>query len=151
MDFSWYLVGNRSFYKMGDFIKKNLVSIVLFLLTALGGVVWTWIQKGAEAEFKDKVSTILEEAIESKDFMDKVMKSDYMTEYKVIQQKKMVTVMMNSNDSTRVKFSAKLSAKTGLTVDALIDSLANRVHEKTLTERDVVRLIRQYNRQLVRL
>lgn len=134
-----------------EFLKKNIVSIALFLLTAIGGTVWAWIQKGAEVEFKEKVSNVLEEAIQSKDFMDKVMESDYMTEYKIIQQRKMVTVMMNSNDSARVKFSAKLSAKTGLTVDALIDSLSNRVHEKNLTERDVVRLIRQYNRQLVRL
>ena len=133
---------------MGSFIKNNLVSIVLFLLTALGGTVWALIQKGAEAEFKTKVSTVLEEAIQSKDFMDKVMKSEYMREYKIIQQRKMVTVMMNSNDSTRVKFSAKLSAKTGLTVDALVDSLAARVQEKNLTEKQVVELIRKYNRQL---
>lgn len=134
-----------------EFLKKNIVSIALFLLTAIGGTVWAWIQKGAEVEFKEKVSNVLEDAIQSKDFMDKVMKSDYMKEYKIIQQRKMVTVMMNSNDSARVKFSAKLSAKTGLTVDALIDSLSNRVHEKNLTERDVVRLIRQYNRQLISL
>ena len=133
---------------MGSFIKNNLVSIVLFLLTALGGTVWALIQKGAEAEFKTKVSTVLEEAIQSKDFMDKVMKSEYMREYKIIQQRKMVTVMMNSNDSTRVKFSAKLSSKTGLTVDALVDSLAARVQEKNLTEKQVVELIRKYNRQL---
>jgi len=133
---------------MGSFIKNNLVSIVLFLLTAVGGTVWALIQKGAEAEFKTKVSTVLEEAIQSKDFMDKVMKSEYMREYKIIQQRKMVTVMMNSNDSTRVKFSAKLSAKTGLTVDALVDSLAARVQEKNLTEKQVVELIRKYNRQL---
>jgi len=130
---------------MGSFIKNNLVSIVLFLLTALGGTVWALIQKGAEAEFKTKVSTVLEEAIQSKDFMDKVMKSEYMREYKIIQQRKMVTVMMNSNDSTRVKFSAKLSSKTGLTVDALVDSLVARVQEKNWSERDLILLIRRHS------
>ena len=136
---------------MVDFIKKNIVSVILFLITSLGGLTWALIQKGAEAEFKEKVSKILIEKIESKDFMDKVMRSEYMREYKVIQQRKMVTVMLNSNDSNRVKFSAKLSAKTGLTVDALVDSLAARVQEKNLTEKQVVELIRKYNRRMISL
>jgi Na+-translocating ferredoxin:NAD+ oxidoreductase RnfG subunit len=133
---------------MVHFLKKHIISISLFLLTAIGGTVWAWIQKGAEAEFKENVQTVINEAIQSKDFMDKVMKSEYMKEYKIIEQRKMVTVMLNSNDSNRVKFSAKLSAKTGLTVEALIDSLANRVHEKNLSEREVIELIRRYNRTI---
>jgi len=131
-----------------ELLKKNVVSIVLFLITSLGGLCWALIQKGAEVEFKDKVANVIEEKINSKDFMDKVMTSNYMKEYKVIQRKQMITVMLNSNDSTRVKFSAKLSAKTGLTVDALVDSLAARVQEKQWTEREIVELIRMYNRRI---
>ena len=134
-----------------EFLKKNIVSIGLFLITALGGTVWALLQKGAEAEFKEKVAAVMEEKINSKDFMSDVMSSEYMKEYKVIQQRQMVTVMLNSNDSSRVKFSSKLSAKTGLTVDALVDSLSARVHEDTWTEEEIIKLIRLYNRQMVRL
>lgn len=134
-----------------DWIKKNIISFVGWLVILVGGLVWGLIEKGAEVEFENKVSTVLEKHINSKDFMDKVMKSEYMTEYKVIQQKKMVTVMMNSSDSSRVKFSAKLSAKTGLTVDALVDSLAARVKEDNWTEEEIVELIRKYNRRMITL
>jgi len=134
-----------------EFLKKNLVSIILFLITTIGGLVWSFIQKGAELEFKEKVSTVLEEKINSKDFMSGVMASDYMKEYKVTQQRKMVTVMLNSKDSGRVKFSAKLSAKTGLTVDALVDSLAARVQEDQWTEQEIIELIRRYNRRMISL
>jgi hypothetical protein len=134
-----------------DFIKKNIVSICLFLLTAIGGLVWSFIQKGAEAEFNEKVEQVLTNKIQSRDFMNDVMETDYMKEYKVIQQRRMVTVMLNSNDSSRVKFSAKLSAKTGLTVEALVDSIAARVHEKQLGEKEIVELIRKYNRRMISL
>ena len=134
-----------------EFIKKNIVSICLFLLTAIGGLVWSFIQKGAEAEFNEKVEKVLSDKIQSRDFMNNVMETDYMKEYKIIQQRKMVTVMLNSNDSSRVKFSAKLSAKTGLTVDALVDSLAARVQEKQWTESEIIELIRKYNRRMISL
>lgn len=134
-----------------EFIKKNIVSICLFLLTAIGGVVWSFIQKGAEVEFNEKVEKVLSDKIQSRDFMNNVMETDYMKEYKIIQQRKMVTVMLNSNDSARVKFSAKLSAKTGLTVDALVDSLAARVQEKQWTEGEIIELIRKYNRRMISL
>ena len=134
-----------------EFIKKNIVSICLFLLTAIGGLVWSFIQKGAEAEFNEKVEKVLSDKIQSRDFMNNVMETDYMKEYKIIQQRKMVTVMLNSNDSARVKFSAKLSAKTGLTVDALVDSLAARVQEKQWTESEIIELIRKYNRRMISL
>jgi hypothetical protein len=134
-----------------DFIKKNFVSLIGWFLVIVGGLVWNFIQKGAEVEFNEKVEQVLTSKIKSRDFMNNVMETDYMKEYKVIQQRKMVTVMLNSNDSSRVKFSAKLSAKTGLTVEALVDSLAARVHEDVWTEKEIVELIRKYNRRMVRL
>jgi hypothetical protein len=115
-----------------DFIKKNIVSICLFLLTAIGGLVWSFIQKGAEVEFNEKVEQVLTSKIKSRDFMNDVMETDYMKEYKIIQQR-------------------RLSAKTGLTVEALVDSLAARVHEDIWTEKEIVELIRKYNRRMVRL
>jgi len=134
-----------------EFVKKNIVSLGLFLISITGGVVWSFVQKGAELEFKEKVEQVLSDKIQSRDFMSDVMDSDYMKEYKVIQQKRMVTVMLNSNDSSRVKFSAKLSAKTGLTSDALVDSLAARIQEKQWSEKEIVELIRKYNRRMVNL
>jgi len=38
-----------------DFLKKNIVTIVLFLLTAIGGYTWTLIQKGSEATINEKI------------------------------------------------------------------------------------------------
>jgi hypothetical protein len=109
------------------------------------------LESGAKAEFKEEVSKVIDQKVQSRDFMANVMKSEYMKEYKIIQQRQMITVMLNSNDSSRVKFSAKLSAKTGLTIDALVDSLSARVHENNLTKKEVIELIRLYNRQMVRL
>jgi len=36
-------------------IKDNIVAIVLFLLTAIGGYTWTLIQKGSEATINEKI------------------------------------------------------------------------------------------------
>ena len=38
-----------------DFLKKNIVTIVLFFLTAIGGYTWTLIQKGSEATINEKI------------------------------------------------------------------------------------------------
>lgn len=134
-----------------EWIKKNIISLIGWFIIVVGGLIWGLIQKGAEVEFNERVSKIMTEKVKSRDFMSNVMASDYMKEYKIIEQKKTVTMMLNSNDSNRVKFSAKLSAKTGLTVDALVDSLAARVQEDVWTEEELVELIRKYNRRMITL
>jgi len=136
---------------MGDFIKNNLVTVVLWAVTGLCLLIWGLIQKGAALEFKENVTTVIEEKLQSKDFMDKVMTSDYMKEYQTIQKLKTVREVVKEVDSENVDFLKVLSLKTGLTQAALTDSLAERATEKRITESQVVELIRKYNRRMVRL
>jgi hypoxanthine-guanine phosphoribosyltransferase len=130
-----------------EILKKYGINILM----AIAMVVWGWIQKGATLEFKEKVGEVMTEKINSKDFMDKVMTSSYMKEYKEVEKLKTLKEVVKVVDSEKVDFIQVLSLKTGLTKDAISDSLAERIGEKRLTEKQVVELIRKYNRRMVRL
>lgn len=40
-----------------EFIKKNGLVLILFIITSVGGYIWTLTQKGAEAEFNEKIDS----------------------------------------------------------------------------------------------
>ena len=136
-----------------EFIKKHIITIGLFLLATVGNYVWSLIQEGGKAEFKTEVKAVMMEAIKSHDFMDGVMNTNYMKEYKAISEIKMTKTILNSKDSNRVKLSAAISAKTGLTPEAIIDSISviilERNYQKVCLDRNEVKeLIRQGNRRI---
>jgi len=130
-----------------EILKKYGINILM----AIAMVVWGWIQKGATLEFKEKVGEVMTEKINSKDFMDKVMTSSYMKEYKEVEKLKTLKEVVKVVDSEKVDFIQVLSLKTGLTKEAITDSLAERIGEKRLSEGQIVELIRKYNRRMVRL
>jgi hypothetical protein len=134
-----------------EFIKKHIITICLFLLATVGNYVWSLIQEGGKAEFKTEVKAVMLEAINSHDFMNGVMNTNYMKEYKTINEIRMTKVILNGNDSNRVKMSAALSAKTGLTTEAIVDSLSVIILErnypkKCVDKREVQDIIRQSRR-----
>jgi hypothetical protein len=136
-----------------EFVKKHIITISLFLLATLGNYVWALIQEGGKAEFKTEVKAVMLEAINSHDFMDGVMNTNYMKEYKTINEIRMTKVILNGTDSNRVKMSAALSAKTGLTTEAIVDSLAVIILERNfqkdcVDKYEVKELIRQGNRRI---
>lgn len=136
-----------------DFIKKHIITIGLFLLATVGNYTWSLIQEGGKAEFKTEVKAVMMEAINSHDFMDGVMNTNYMKEYKTINEIRMTKVILNGKDSNRVKLSAALSAKTGLNPEAVIDSLSvilleRNYPKKCVDKNEVKELIRQGNRRI---
>jgi hypothetical protein len=136
-----------------DFVKKHIITIALFLLATIGNYVWSLIQEGGKAEFKTEVKAVMIEAINSHDFMDGVMNTNYMKEYKTINEIRMTKVILNGSDSNRVKMSAALSAKTGLNPEAVIDSLSVIILERNFAKKcvdknEVKELIRQGNRRI---
>lgn len=134
-----------------ELIKKHIVTLVLFLLATVGTYTLNLIQKGGQAEFKEEVREVMIEAINSHDFMDGVMTTKYMKEFKTINEVRMTKVILNSKDSNRVKMSAAISAKTGYTPEAIIDSISVMILErgipsKELTREDVIQIIKQSRR-----
>ena len=59
-----------------EFIKKNILVFVLFLLTAIGGSVWGLIQKGGEAEFNEKIDARINSKIQDGKLVQILLQSD---------------------------------------------------------------------------
>lgn len=136
--------------------KKWLVGAIILLVVTKSEYFYDMIQFGEETKKNTEIKNLIKDELRyhttgdgSHDFMDSLMNSKYMNSYKIVQQQKLITYVMNSEDSTRLKMSAKLAQKTGMNIDAMIDTLAvmivrNNKGEKYLTKKDAIPLIRQY-------
>jgi len=137
---------------MKNFFDKYgaLIGFISPIISIIAMWIWGLIAEGNEAIFKDEVENVVIELIESHDFMEGVMTTDYMVKYKTANEIRIINETLNSKDSIRVKFSAMLSAKTGLTVESIADSIAvmildKRNNKRILSEEEVVSLIKKYN------
>lgn len=136
--------------------KNNIKAILIGFATMILGGVGTYLivvfNKGLDAEKKEFIKEVVIELVESRDFMENnVMGSDYMKKKQATEKLKTISIITQKVDSNQIDYFGILSEKTGLTKTALVDSLAERVGENRLTERQVVELIRKYNRRMVRL
>jgi hypothetical protein len=142
-----------------EWIKKNMISLIGWFVVLVAGLVWGLIQKGAETEAKEHVVQIVTELVNSKDFMDNAMNTDYMKKYKTEEKLKTMKEVVQVVNEEGIDLLGVISLKTGKTKEACADSLARRIdfvcpHQQTLSpeqEDAVVKLIRLYNRRAIQL
>ena len=64
-----------------ELLKKHIITIVLIAVTAIGGTVWTLIQKGSEATFNEKVDARIKLSMSNSHLIDMLLKTDKIKEF----------------------------------------------------------------------
>jgi len=113
-------------------LKGKIIGAVCGVLCVFLIAKWDYVVKTfnygketkADIEFNNKLDSALTLKIQSKDFMSKVMTSPFMIDYKRDQHNEFINESLRK-DSSKVKMSAYLSLKTGMTNEAVMDSLVS--------------------------
>lgn len=66
---------------MMEFIKKNGLVLILFIITSIGGYVWTLTQKGAEAEFNEKIDARINSKLQNGRLVQVLLQSKEITKF----------------------------------------------------------------------
>lgn len=64
-----------------ELVKKNIVSICLFLLSVLGGFTWTLIQKGSEATINEKIDARIEAKLSDAHLIEMLLNTNKIKEF----------------------------------------------------------------------
>ena len=133
--------------------KSYLIGVVLIFT---GDKVWGYIEKGAEADFKDTVIQIVKAESQKAEFMQGVMTSPYMIDYKA-QQTKLTVERIIKRDTNRVGLRSIIGIGTGIrnefVSDTIVDVILDRRKPRVvgLTEAQCIELIKKYYRKTIRL
>lgn len=127
-----------------ELIKNNLVSIVLFLLTVLGGFTWSLIQKGGEAEFKERVEAIIKEKMDDAHIIQTLLESKQVQEFTDDAGQEIRNAIIEDvtrQDSNKINQNAFLGKELGIRDEAvtplLRDLLRDYKEGKLATKEDV--------------
>jgi hypothetical protein len=126
--------------------------LVLTLVTKYEAIVETF-DKGTVIERQEETKSDIMEIMSQEAFFDSLMVTKPMVKYRAKQTVILTKQMLNSKDSNRVKFSARLSQATGMTLEALVDTLAVMVNERRIhkmplqrwKEQDLILLIKRHS------
>ena len=111
--------------------KKWLVAAIILIATTKGEAIYNQFNSGVaiqeEISFNHKVDSVASLSISNKlkspQFMLGLMNSPWMIDYKRKERDDMIKEALHK-DSSKVKMSASLSLKTGMTKASVIDSMA---------------------------
>ena len=117
--------------ELSDGWKKWLVAAIILIATTKGEAIYnqfnTGVQIQEEIVFNHKVDSLsaitLSEKLHSPEFMIDLMSSPWMIDYKRKERNDLIKSSLH-RDSSKVKMSASLSLKTGMTKSSVIDSVA---------------------------
>lgn len=143
---------NNFFNTLGGKISAAICVIIVTSLVAKWDSIVATHDKGEIIERREETKKDIMAIMSEHAFFDTLMNTKPMLEYRAKQTVILTTQMLNSKDSNRVKFSALLSSATGMTLEALVDTLAVMVNErraykpkKEWSERDIILLIRRHS------
>lgn len=134
-----------------ELIKNNLVSIVLFLLTVLGGFTWSLIQKGGEAEFKERVESIIKEKMDDAHIIQTLLESKQVKQFTDDAGKEIRNAIIEdvtAKDSNKINQNAYLGKELGIRDEAvtpLLRDLLRDYKEGKLATKDDIRPRRNPN------
>ena len=115
-----------------EFLKKNIVSIAMFILTTVGLTVWGYIQKGAEVEFKEKVEAIITHKMQDKYFVQHFLDGEQIKSFtdKIGQEfRDKIVDDVTKSDSNKVSLRAYLGKELGIRDEQVLPLLSRFLNE----------------------
>lgn len=106
---------------------KHLTDISKILGSTMGIIVALWFfgEPFLEDYVDERAEKIIIKKVTSVEFLTSIMDSPFMLDYKKHEKEEVIKEALHQGDSTKVKLSANLVAKTGMNKQAMADTLAS--------------------------
>lgn len=112
---------------MNDFLKKNIISIVIVIFGAVGSYAWTLIQKGGKQEFKENVEVIFEQKMTDPATLNRILNSPQVTKFSKDAGTKIRNNIIEDvlkKDTNKISMRSFIGMKTGLRDEDVLPELA---------------------------
>jgi hypothetical protein len=141
-----------------EVIKKNIISIVLFLLTIVGGFTWSLIQKGGQAEFNEAVDARINEKLENPIFVKMLLSHPEVLNFTDDAGMKIRNAIIEDvmkKDTNKISMRSFLGKEVGVRDEKVLPLMAALLKAfdegKLMTEDDVEALIKKRRSRHVKL
>ena len=115
-----------------DYVKKNITTVVLFLLATLGTFTWNLIQKGSEVEINQKIDARIDDKIKNGGLVQVLLQSKEITKFtdeagKNIRDQVVKNIMRK--DTNKVSLRAIIGKGTKLRDEDVPDAIINVIND----------------------